>query len=97
MQCWLLHPDFRGKVVAAGRAGVFGKSRAKKHKELSDQCEAGTQMVQVTDVFQPFVPVMFEEERHGIQHLDEAAVPHAPRDTWLKWESNYMIEKPRSY
>jgi hypothetical protein len=24
-------------------------------------------------------------------------VPHAPRDTWLKWESKYLIEKPRIY
>lgn len=54
-------------------------------------------MVQVTKVLLPLVPVMFDEERHGIQNLDEAAVPHAPCDTWLKWESNYMIEKPRSY
>ena len=96
-QCWLLHPDSPGKVVAAGRAGVFGKSRAIKHKDLSDQCEAGSQMVQVTDVFLPGVPVMFEEERHGLNNLDEAAVPHAPRDTWLIWESNYLIEKPRLY
>jgi hypothetical protein len=94
----MLHPDYPGKVVAAGRAGVFGKSRAKKYKELSDQCEFGNQMVQVTEVFVPDVPIMFdEEERHGILSLDDAAVPHAPRDTWLKWESNFLIEKPRSY
>jgi hypothetical protein len=96
-QCWLLHPEFPGKVVAAGRAGVYGKSRARKYKELSEQCETGNQMVQVTDVFMPLVPVMFEEERHGLQHLEDAAVPHAPRDTWLKWVSNYLIERPRTY
>lgn len=96
-QCWLLHPDFPGKVVGAGRAGVFGKSRAIKHKDLSDQCEVGNQMVQVTEVFLPSVPIMFHEERHGLNHLEDAAVPHAPRDTWLKWESNYLIEKPRLY
>jgi hypothetical protein len=53
--------------------------------------------VQVTEVFLPLVPVLFEEERHGLRTLDEAAVPHAPRDTWLKWVSNYMIERPRTY
>ena len=49
--CWLLYPDYPGKVVAAGRVGVFGKSKAIKHKELSDQCEARNQMVQVIDGF----------------------------------------------
>ena len=83
--------------MGSGRAGVFGKSRAIKHKELSDQCEAGNQMVQVTEVFLPSVPTMFEEDRHGLSMLDEAIVPHAPKDTWIKWESNYMIEKPRTY
>jgi hypothetical protein len=93
----LLHPDYPGKVVGAGRAGVFGKSRAIKYKELSDQCEAGNQMVQVTEVFIASVPIMFDEDRHGLSNLDEAVVPHAPRDTWLKWESKYLIEKPRIY
>ena len=96
-QCWLLHPEFPGRVVAAGRAGVYGKSRARKHKELSEQCETGNQMVQVTDVFVPLVTVLFDEERHGLEHLEDAAVPHAPRDTWLKWVSNYLIERPRTY
>lgn len=76
---------------------MFGKSIAIKHKEVSNQCELGNQMVQVTNVFFPLVPIMFKEERHGLANLDKVAVPHAPHDMWLKWESNYLIEKPELY
>ena len=92
MKVWVLHPSFKGKVVAEAYAGINHKSRCINDEQ--DLCKKGEQMIFVIRVFYKDTPVMFSKEGRFPKHiafLDQAeGLPNSP----ILWGVPYIMQIP---
>lgn len=87
-QCWVLHFEHPGVVVAQGKSGRSWRTRNKTNNGVQE-CDEGEQLVQVTRVFLSGVPIMNVNDMNDITVLDDAlSTPTA----FLKWSNAHLVE-----
>ena len=92
VKVWVLHPAFKGKVVAEAYARINHKSRCLNDGQ--DLCKKGEQMISIIRVFYKDTPVMFKKDGRYPKHiafLDQAeGLPNCP----ILWGVCYIMQIP---
>ena len=85
---WIVHPDHREVVVAAGRTGPGPKSKAVKD---GPQCPPGVQWIHVLHIFKPSTGVLYPSPSDDRLHLECALPPKRGKHALLMWNSHYLV------
>ena len=92
VKVWVLHPKFKGKVVAEAYAGINHKSRCINDEQ--DLCKKREQMNSIIKVFYKDTPMMFKKDGRYPKHIaffDQAdGLPNSP----ILWGVCYIMLIP---
>ena len=92
MKVWVLHPEFKGKVVAEAYAGINHKSRCMNDEQ--DLCKKGEQMISIIRVFYKDTPVMFTKEGRFPKHIAFLDQAEGLPNTHILWSVPHLVQIP---